>query len=1025
MSPSSEKFNNKNNLNLIDFMKEYRIIPGEKYKPTHTSLMCDSHHFGSYHIPSDMNHTLYNLIDLHVFEKKKDLSLTELHEGFKYGPLIDDIDTRDLYEDNPCLERKYSNNDIENYCIYLVSSLEKYCKLSDKQREVYVFQKSKPVLDKKSGMVKDGWHIMMPYLVAPYELFYLARGNRVMNTGVRELFENIGYTNDIDDIIDKCVIDQNGWFMYGASKPRKEPYKLTKIYKVKNGVATEFSKKNLIAKTNRDFIELFSVRNKEINVNYKDDVNIKHIYSKLPDVYRSNKHVTANKRENHRVDRKRRNNIIKNKTSFDIKIVRKYVECLAPIRAYNYDNWIRVGWCLHNIDYSLLDSWIEFSKKASSKFTPGVCEDEWDRMKNEGLGIGTLRMWARKDNSKMYEQIKQEDVEAVLESCLNKGHTNISTYIHAKYRDEFICADANSGDWYQFIGHRWKRIQNGWALRDRIANEIGFDFQDYAAKCYEKMIASRAGRQMNEQQMTTVHQTYHKKFSELANRIGDTAMLNNIMNECKFRFYDEEFYNKLDENDSLIHFVNGVYDLDKDEFREGYPEDYISLSTNVEYRDSEDHDEYDQKILDQVFTFLSQVLPDEDVREYALTLMGSFLSGKNKEQKFYIWTGSGSNGKSMTIDLFQDCLGDYAGTISVSIFTKGRLDANAPSPAVAKLKGKRFVSLQEPENDDKLHMGVIKQWVGGDVVQGRELNKAPIEFVMKAKFVLVCNDLPTIDALDGGTWRRIRLLEYGSKFIDNPNPKKKNEFKIDRSLKEKMTEWHEMFIWLLLQYHRKYKRDGIREPPAVTRVTDEYKENSDFYSQFFNEHMEKEFNTKISVKETYNHFKTWHRTTYEGKKLVLKQNFEKHMSVLMGKPKGNYWFGYQYVDGDDPEDEELLIKDDNDNNNKNREGKLYTEEVDEDNLSSNELEYDVISDADIKDDDNNVIDEDDELISFKKPKNKKSKSKKVDNKKKTNKDIINELSKSTKYIKKGGKKRKVIIIEDSDSDSDSDSSDEE
>jgi P4 family phage/plasmid primase-like protien len=991
MSINKEHKLKKNKEELARFLQKYRISPVEKdkYKSTHTSMKCAGNTFGSYHIPSDINNELYDKVYSVAFDQKVEVSLTESHEGFKYSPLIDDIDTRDSYEDNPDIERLYTMDDIQEYCIHLVESLEKYCDLTDEQRLVFVMQKSRPVLDKKSRLVKDGWHIMMPYLVAPYELFYLARSNRIMNGSVRELFERLKYNNPIEDIIDKSVIEINNWFMYGTGKPNKEAYKVTKIFKISNGMASEISRKNAGIKDNRQLIELLSVRNKKLNVEYKKEINIKEIYDKLPDSHKSCKHVTKSatkdKKLSSRAERRKRKNEVKNKTSHNIDIIKKYVDCLSKKRANKYEDWIRVGWCLHNIDYSLLDSWVIFSKK-SSKYIAGECEIEWEKMRGDGLGIGTLRLWARTDNKKMYDLIKKEDIKNILTRCIHKGITNISEYIKSKYEDEFICAGINTKEWYQFTGHRWKYIEDGWSLRARIPRDVGFDCQQLASDSYKEMIACNGSDSFEQQQKATVHQTYHKKFSELANRIGDTSLLNNIMNECKFRFYDEEFRNKLDSNDNLLHFTNGVYDLEKDEFREGYPEDYVSLSTNLEY--IEEPDEYDYGVLEEIESFFEQVLPNEDVREYALTLMGSFLSGKNKEQKFYIWTGNGSNGKSMTIDLFKDCLGDYGGTISVSIFTKGRLDANAPSPAVAKLKGKRFVDLQEPEGDDKLHMGIIKQWVGGDTVQGRELNKAPIEFVMKAKFVLVCNDLPTIDSLDGGTWRRIRLLEYLSKFVDNP--KKSNEFKIDRKLKDRMENWHEMFMWLLIQYHRRYKQSGIREPPAVTRVTDEYKENSDFYSQFFNEHMEKDLNAKISVKDAYKYFKLWHKSTYEGKKLVLRQNFEKHISMLMGKPKGSYWLGYQYVSPEDREDEDEDIRppgkckiesesDDEDNNNDNNE--LYT----------NKIEYEIINESDY----NSDSDSEAEVKNVKK--NKKS-------------------SKSPK-----GKKKKTIIYYNSESDSDSDS----
>lgn len=954
--------NNKKELSKI--LSEYRILASEKdkYKSTHTSLFCDSHPAGSYYFPSDVNTELYDVIYNQVFLKKRPMSLTESHNGFEYSPLIDDIDTRDPLSENSCAERKYTDNDIKEYCAYLVESLEKYCKLSDEQRLVFVFQKSKPVADKKNNMVRDGWHIMMPYLVAPYELFYVARQDRITNGNIKELFSKIGYVNEIEDIIDKCVIEQNNWFMYGASKPNKEAYKLTKIYKIKNGNTFEISQNNLNLNNDRKLIELFSIRNKSLNVEYRNSINIKDIYEKIPSGQKSAKDNknTNTKKNTQRAQRRRARNAVINRTSHNIETIKKYVKCLDATRAESYSDWIRVGWCLHNIDFTLLEDWIEFSKQ-SSKFQHGECENLWYSMKNEGLGIGTLRMWAKHDNPVQYEDIKRQDLEELLLLCVNKGHTMISEYVKAKYDNEFICGHLSTKDWYQFTGHRWKYIEDGWALRDKIAREVAYDFQYYASECFKKVIqnpsyAKGKAQRSDPSQVYNIEELNrkYKQFSDLAHRCGDTNMLNNIMTECRVRFFDPEFRNKLDSNNSLIHFTNGVYDLEKDEFREGYPEDCITMSTNIEF--PEDPNEEDYEILDEINNFFEKVLPNDAVREYALTLMGSFLSGHNKEQKFYIWTGSGANGKSMTTDLFKGCLGDYGGTISVSIFTKGRLDANAPSPAVAKLKGKRFVDLQEPENNDKLHMGLIKQFVGGDKISARELNKAPIEFEMKAKFVLVCNDLPTVDSLDGGTWRRIRLLEFLSKFVDKP--KKKNEFKIDRSLKERMNDWYEMFMWLLIQYHRRYKREGIVEPPEVTRVTDEYKENSDFYSQFFNEHIERDLNSKISIKDTHAYFRNWHKSTYEGKSLVLKQNFEKHMSILMGNPVGHYWHGWQYISAEDREEREennapqpnQMIDSDNEQEIQ-IEDELYNDKIDYKIVSENESESSDESESESESDD--------------------------------------------------------------------------
>ena len=46
------------------------------------------------------------------------------------------------------------------------------------------------------------------------------------------------------------------------------------------------------------------------------------------------------------------------------------------------------------------------------------------------------------------------------------------------------------------------------------------------------------------------------------------------------------------------------------------------------------------------------------------------IHGNNKEEKFYIWTGHGSNGKSKCIELLEKVLGDYACTFNISLLTQ-------------------------------------------------------------------------------------------------------------------------------------------------------------------------------------------------------------------------------------------------------------------------------------------------------------------------------------------------------------------
>ncbi|PNH01554.1 putative helicase [Tetrabaena socialis] len=92
----------------------------------------------------------------------------------------------------------------------------------------------------------------------------------------------------------------------------------------------------------------------------------------------------------------------------DIEEVLQLLALLARGRADSYETWVQVGWCLHNIagcssDASrLLTAWKDFSK-LSSKYKEGECQELWPKMADEGLGLGTLHMWAKQDSPYEYK----------------------------------------------------------------------------------------------------------------------------------------------------------------------------------------------------------------------------------------------------------------------------------------------------------------------------------------------------------------------------------------------------------------------------------------------------------------------------------------------------------------------------------------------------------------------------------------------------------------------------------------------
>ena len=77
---------------------------------------------------------------------------------------------------------------------------------------------------------------------------------------------------------------------------------------------------------------------------------------------------------------------------------------------------------------------------------------------------------------------------------------------------------------------------------------------------------------------------------------------------------------------------------------------------------------------------------------------------------FIVHHNCGGNGKSKILELFELCFGDYCCKLPITIITRARGGGEAASP-VARTKGKRFACLQEPEANESINVGLMKELV--------------------------------------------------------------------------------------------------------------------------------------------------------------------------------------------------------------------------------------------------------------------------------------------------------------------------
>ena len=848
---------------------------------SHTSLSD-----GKYFIPDDEKilsefFEKYNI----ALQNNEKLHLVERHA--EYGPIVIDLDFKFKKEK---IKRLITDEHIK----YVVKQYNKVIKkllniTNDIQLESFIFQKQKPCA--AGSYVKDGVHIMYPFICTSPSIQFIIRKEIVILFNNSQYFKAIDVINKYEDIFDKSVIQTNGWIMYGSSKPNLEPYKLTYIFD------SNLDLVSLSKYDKNDLPRMLSIRyiNKDNIVNVKDEHQ--HILNKMEEEMKKQQ------------DKKKLNSSYTNKNKIvdddEFNTIQQLINILNPERAEEYLSWLEVGWCLHNIDDRLLEKWIQFSEK-SSKFKPGVCEKEWNKMKPCGKGIGSLYFWAKNDNLAQYNSIIQDKVNMyyndLLTNAIKCSHYNIAEIVHRLYKYNFVCSSIKNKSWYQYNSknHTWEISECGTDLRNILSTDISTKILNVSM-----FVSIKFNDTKNDKYSKGCQQCL-----ELIKSLSSSPFKDNVMKECCEIFYDRKFDEKLNSNIYLIGFKNGVYDLDNGVFRDGCPDDFISFSTHINYIEYDENNEDIQ----YVKRLLRTIQPDDELYEYLLTSLASYIDGQIADEKLIIWTGTGSNGKSLLVSFFEEVFGDYCTKLPTSLLTRKRGASSAASPEVAKTLGKRFAVLQEPEQDDKINVGLMKEITGGDKIEARELYKNPVIFKPQFKLLLTCNDLPQIPSNDGGTWRRLRVLPFKSKFVDNPDPNDPLQFKKDPLLCEKLKKENikEALMSLLIYYYNtKYKTGGLVEPAEVVKYTNEYQKVSDKYSDFIEEHIididktidnpqEKKIKTKLC--NIYCLFKEWYGDALPGEKAPPKKEFKEYFIQRFGKPLvggGGYWTNIKLKNFDD------------------------------------------------------------------------------------------------------------------------------
>jgi P4 family phage/plasmid primase-like protien len=904
----------------------------------------------SYHISDEEYPLFLNLYHNDIIKTKKKEYLTEKQRN-NDGPILIDVDLRYDYEVD---ERQYSKEHVEDLIdLYLEIIKNTYQCNEHTKFPIYVFQKPSVnrIADKK--ITKDGIHLIIG--IQSDHITQRIIRKKVIEK-IHEPWGDIPIKNTWEDVFDEGIsIGFTNWQLYGSRKPNHDKYQITGVYEIEYDTTDDEFMRSEISISNFDIsknIQKLSARYKEhISLflknsflkEYEDfkrknklgDENscsntsnsgVSSILSNqnMQNIELMNQDIqTISKINNAEELQFLLNNFLDNLTvaDYELKDSYNYVMILPPsyYEEGSFAKWIRVCWVLRNTSPRLLIVWIAFSARSKNfKYSTDIldCCERWrntDLRKHDGLTKRSLINWVKTDAKEEFEKVMKNTIDYYIEQTLNSpsgktedrigcGDWDLANVLYHMMKDRYVCVSVKGNIWYEYKHHRWQEIDSGTSLRKSISVDMRNLYTTKSSEMNNIMVNEKAILINTINETTQPAQSETKREDKIKSRL--MAILNisqrlsrtndkkNIMTEAKELFYDGSFMGKMDVNPYLICFKNGVFDFKEKIFRNGHPEDNISMCTNIDYIPL--NMDIHKNIVDEINTFMEQIFPIPELCRYMWEHLASCLIGTSPNQTFNYYIGDGQNGKSVLINLMEKVLGDYKGDVPLSLITEKRGKVGGVTPEIVQLKGIRYAVMAEPRKGDIINEGIMKQLTSGkDPIQGR----APfmiqtISFIPQFKLVVASNNFMDVKSNDHGTWRRIRAVPYVSLFTDNPiegDTEKPYQFKIDKYIDEKFDLWKEVFASMLVKIV--CETGGlVRDCNIVLEKSNEYRKSQDYISEFVQDRIIREKDGRVKKTEINNEFAIWYMSNYGGKSPSPKDLHE-YIEKTFGKPKNSTWYG--------------------------------------------------------------------------------------------------------------------------------------
>lgn len=479
-----------------------------------------------------------------------------------------------------------------------------------------------------------------------------------------------------------------------------------------------------------------------------------------------------------------------------------------------------------------------FRKKLSKFFTPYLESQENPEMvkwilKQFNREPADIPPWERTEPVRKINGMNLKTAEHSLNEERNATRFETECKPYLIYASDKEC-------WYAWIVNHWEEAKDKLGLSTRFVSEtILKELHHWEDRLTElsaliegnEGTTAAAAMKAEHAELKRFVRAFQNHVNSSKSDRGMRAMLNICANSTMTVNLDKE------SDVNLLAFENGILDTKKgklytnaeaEQFKNVYPTRYINCS-------------YIKEAVPQAFNWHLQTvftdnttpdISDEErvsrriaVGRYFLRWLGYMLIAGNPEQVMIFFYGVGANGKSTTIDVLRDILGDEIAEASIKELYATSEDK--PASGISNgLAARGLLFSEASDSDDKTYGGKISRdsikALTGEMqtARFRKMRCGGVRQKIFCKPFAVTNELPHFDKeVDQALLRRIVTIPFAHKFT-----KEERDPEMFNKLQEEKDLIFSLMVDECIGYRKGGDKQGMKDPglmpvPEFCKVT--------------------------------------------------------------------------------------------------------------------------------------------------------------------------------------------------------------